>query len=176
MVWRFLSCFFWFSLSLILFVNLFQYSGATLPFGNELGFEGNYENTVFGFSSIFTFVETIGSDKNIDNALTIFKTAVGIVQKFSIDEIVLKLEELQNVGHDFGKTIVAMITFIFTLFIDILVLPFVVVISLVLIIISIIMFAFNLLEILAKFLLGGYNLPINTSGLLNNVIWILPLR
>lgn len=177
MIWHFLKLTFFGTISLIIFVNVWQYSGAILPFDSALENDFN-NNTFFGFSSIFTFMSNIGNDKDIANGFLIIKTGIGMIQDWSIDHIVSTFNGIRthlDAGNNWFAIVEVVVGFIW-IFIDSIIMPFITIFSLIIIIIGIVLFAFSFLSVFAKFLLGGYNINdfSSTIGTLPNLMYILP--
>ena len=77
MVRHFLGVLFWSFISVVVFINLFQYSGAVLPFNDYFNSNNvNLSSSYFGFSSFFTLLQTIGNDIGITTGLNIMNQGV----------------------------------------------------------------------------------------------------
>lgn len=167
MVRHFLGVMFWSFISFVVFVNLFQFSGAVLPFEDVGGVQVNtFNNSVFGFSSLFTFVQTIGSDDYIKIGLNTFSTGFSIIKMFSIDDLVgffSNMVEAANTGNG-GLVILYLIANIFTLLKDVLVLPLVAVVAVFIMLVGLILFIWQLITIFFRFTLGYYNIPLSDYG------------
>lgn len=163
MLKHFLSMFFFSTIFIVMFVNVFIFSGATLPM--EVQYDSfaheNIQDTYFGFSSLIQFFESFAHDGYINASLKAFEVAWGMVKTFSIDSFVTMFKNLEEVSHQnsFGLVIAALFSGLLNIIITGLVQPVVYVIAVLGVIIALIIFIFALLSKLAQLFTGYYNIP-----------------
>ena len=161
MVRHFLGTLFFSFIFVVIFVNLFQFSGATPPFevyGSVVDDVPVQFRGIFGFTSIFTFVEEIGTNKNIALALDWFNWGVKLVQKYSIDQFSSLYSDMRDVDiNNVALVISLLINSVTNIMFYGLVLPIVFITGAFMIFLSIVMFLWEIIGILVLFLLGKYN-------------------
>lgn len=167
MVRHFVGALFFAFIGLALFVNLFQFSGAQVPFEMVMSSYEYDENSVFGFTSLFRFITTISDDPMLSTGLDWIKQGTSIFQKFSVDQVVSLFVNTRNAQP--GVTILVAVFQILATGISGLILPFAYLYALVVIILGVFMFLWQFVAIFCKFLLGYYNYVPVSSGMLSAV-------
>ena len=163
MVRHFLGALFWSFIGLVVFVNLFQFSGAELPF--EMPW-GEYElppDSVFGFTSIFNFMHTLADDELVNTGLSWIRTGSSLIKQFTVDEVVSMFVNVRNAPD--GLNWLMLLASILTILVFGLIYPLIDFVAVFIILLGVLMFLWQIVSIFLKFLLGYYNyVPISSSS------------
>lgn len=162
-----LGVLFWSFIGLVVFVNLFQISGALLPFEDTGWFKQDVSNTYFGFTSLFNFTTSLGSNVGLQNGLSVIGSGFSLIKYFTIDSLIGIFTNAKNLSYsgnllDVVYLLTSILKFLFDGILGMVVYPF----ALVIILIGVIMYAWSFLSVLFQFLLGYYNATIPVSVIL----------
>lgn len=170
MVRHFLGTLFFGFIVFALFVNLYQFSGALMPFEmNGISSQVPASDSIFGFTSIFNFITDLSSSTDIQAAIKCITAGVKVIQWFTIDKVVDVFESATSLVKPTGiDALKLFISFIGVFFWGLLT-PFTFLFGAVAILIGVFLFAWQLVAILVRFLYGYYNYVPVSSGMLSAV-------
>lgn len=185
MIKHFLIMFFSAFIAQVIFINLFQFSGAILPFDYDpdIIIPVNTNTSLFGFSSLLTFAETISHDTYINIGIQAIGKGVSMLQHFSIDSIVELFEFIYDADFSKGDglVILTLIQTIVRILRDMIIAPLTWSAAILVIAMGVLIFLWQMITILCFLISGRYNMPIHSSGLLDstaynlpNLLWCLP--
>lgn len=159
-----LGIFFTSFIGICIFVNLYQFSGAIMPF--ELPFDSNptdYQHSFFGISSIITFFQNLGNDSGISTAIAFMNTGIKVTQTFSVDTIVQVFDNINEIiKSNPALLVVYIVAAIFNIIKDILMLPIAGIVTIICLFVGLFTFIWQLLTYFFKFVVGYYNVPLDT--------------
>lgn len=168
MIRHFLGALFWSLVTLMIFINVFQFSGAVNPFEgywNDYGLDAT--NSYFGFSSLIGFFTDLGDNSTTENSLHLLGVSVKLVATLSIDTLVYTFNTMSDNFNNpnFFEGILLIFVLVFVFFTEFLVLPVYLVGFVLVLIVVVLNFLFTFVTYLFKLMGGYYNVPLN-SGIL----------
>lgn len=176
MIRHFLGLIFCSFIAQVIFINLFQYSGALMPFQSDFGpSHFDTQNTYFGFSSLILFIQTVSSDNGITTGISAITTGINIIQRFSVNSIVSLFDSIYNAGSlDIGSSFAFIFSNLLRVVFDFIVGPIMWAVGLMIIIFGLLLFLWQLFSFIIFFIIGKFNMDFPDSGLLESTISNLP--